>query len=159
MLKCVIVNLLPLAHTAFGQNALFFLSISTADTSCETGRSSCGADDPVLVPWKVLWAMAGSWVPARQVSRQCHCWLSLLHLFLCLPSSLVYSLCCFCWLWSLPICHSGSFFELRSPGLLIVGLSSACTGSVTLTCNSPWLLWLLWLLVLTEQVPLHFIAA
>lgn len=156
MLKCVIVNLLPLAHTAFGQNALFFFSISTADTSCETGRSSWGADDPVLVPWNVLWAMAGSWVSARQVSRQCHCWLSLLHLFLCLPSSLVYSLCRFCWLWSLPICHSGSFFELRSPGLLIVGLSSACTGSVTLTCNSPWLLWLL---VLTEQVPLHFIAA
>lgn len=152
MLKYVIVNLLPLAHTAFGRNA--FLSISTADTSCETGRSSWGADDPVLVPWNVQWAVgpAGSWVSARQVSRQCHCWLSLLHLLPCFPSSLVYSLYCSCWLWSLPVCHSGPFFEIRSPGLLIVGLSSACTHGVTLACSDPWLLWP----VHTEQVPCTF---
>lgn len=54
MLKYVIVNLLPLAHTAFGQNAFLFFGIITADRSHETGRSSWGSDELGLVPCNML---------------------------------------------------------------------------------------------------------
>lgn len=47
----VIVNLLPLAHTAFGQRAFFFFNITTAARGHETGRSGWG-----LVVWGLFCA-------------------------------------------------------------------------------------------------------
>lgn len=154
MLKYVIVNLLPLAHAAFGQNTFLFLSISAADTSCKTGRSSCGLLMQCLFhgmccePWQAPGYQPGRCQGSAMLAEPAPSPPAPPFLPPSLPLLLLLALIFAC----LPL---RTLLWDKESWVADCGAVPACTLGVTLACSGPWLLWP----VHTEQVPLHFSAA